>query len=541
MKRDRAFKTYRRFFWGVLFTLAALALLKSYSAQPPVKRLASGEVVELNDKWEQRWNEEVGRVEYGYTIPESMGNHVSIVMKTYLKGFELLLEGEPFYSFSDIYGVKGGSRFIIRFPDNCAGKEFVLRIDSWEQSSNRNPVIQAYLGREKEILAKLWQDNMYALLFGVCSFLAGAGLLLMASYLKKHNQGGGHKGLKYLSGFIFVTGIWIVTDSGLLLCMTDQVALVNMVSFVSFFIMPIFLLRFITCMWIKSPLLDVFCRMFLVIAAVYLLNRLSPVVPEYVFLLPDHILCFLSMGIVLRDSWRQLRYQKNGESMKLIAGFAVLCIFAFIAFALFYVNPTYQYPVAYCIGITFFYLILLDMTFSTLYRQMKEASSLDVYKKLAYMDTMAGMENRAAFMEAQERNPSGRDRSYILMDINNLKSINDEHGHFEGDRIIQAAARCILDVFGELGKCYRIGGDEFVVILENNRDETVGQLLSDFEKRVQEENAQRELPLSIAVGYARWQQESDTADELFRRADADMYGKKQQMKQEDRRSGIQTV
>lgn len=164
---------------------------------------------------------------------------------------------------------------------------------------------------------------------------------------------------------------------------------------------------------------------------------------------------------------------------------------------------------------------------------MKKTASLSIYKRMAYMDSMVGMENRAAFMKIQREDPSARERAYIVMDINNLKEVNDRYGHYEGDRLIQAAASCILDVFGPLGKGYRIGGDEFVVILENSTAEEVEKALEAFQQRVQKENGQKETHcLSIAAGYALWKQESDTAEELFRRADADMYVRKQKMKLE---------
>ncbi|MDO4329809.1 MAG: GGDEF domain-containing protein [Lachnospiraceae bacterium] len=527
---DKVFKGCKGIFLGILIVLGILALRKSYSAQPPVDRLISGTVIELNDKWERNWNEEEQSIEYCYVIPETWKESASFVMKSYLREFELLLNGERFYSFSDHYGVKGGSRFVVTLPEGCFGKQFVLRVKG--QSDSQNPVILAYLGGAKEMAAKLWQDNMYALLFGVCSFLAGTGLCLMAAYLKRHNLGVRRKCLVDLSGFMFVTGIWVVTDSGLLLCLTNQVALINIISFVSFFIMPVFLLRFISDIWVKTPVLNGICQIFLIIAGIYLLNYLVPVVPGYVLLLPDHILCFTAIGVVLKKGWKQMRYQEKEEIRKLFAGLAILCLFAMISFVIFYINPTYNYPIVYSIGIFLFYLVLLDMTFSTLYKQMKKTASLDIYKRMAYTDSMVGMENRAAFTETQKKNPLTRGRSYILMDINNLKMVNDRYGHFEGDRLIQAAANCILDVFGETGRCYRIGGDEFVVILENDTEEVVKKALKHLQERIQEENEQKEIALSIAAGYATWQKPSDTAQELFQRADTAMYARKQQMKQQ---------
>ena len=54
---------------------------------------------------------------------------------------------------------------------------------------------------------------------------------------------------------------------------------------------------------------------------------------------------------------------------------------------------------------------------------------------------------------------------YISIDLNGLKRVNDTYGHVAGDELIRAAADCMKNSFNEYGKIYRIGGDEFAVII----------------------------------------------------------------------------
>lgn len=464
-------------------------------------------------------------------VPESMNDNICLVMKTYLREFQLLLDGEQFYDFQDFYGVKGGSRFSVKIPGGCAGKKFTLRTSVSEWSSGRAPVIYAYLGAEGEVFARLLWENFYALLFGIGSFLMVTILLILSYFLKKQNLINTREILNELSCFIFLAGVWIVTDSGLLLCVTNQVSLVNTISFVSFFIMLVYLLRFVGSVLNKKQVLNRLCWGFWFFAAVYLFCFIFSVFPGYLLLIPEHLLCFLSMGIMLNMGRKQIILQKNEEVYRLFGGFCVLIVFAVVAFVVFYINPTYDYSIVYCIGIFLFYLVLLNITFRILGVQIREMTSLRVYKRMAYTDSMSGMENRAAFMEEQKENPSAKGRGYIVMDINNLKVVNDRHGHYEGDCLIQDMAGCIREVFGEMGKCYRIGGDEFVVILDRTTERMIEAELARLEERVKEENKLREIPLSIAAGFAVWKQAADTAENLYRRADADMYMKKQKMKE----------
>lgn len=94
------------------------------------------------------------------------------------------------------------------------------------------------------------------------------------------------------------------------------------------------------------------------------------------------------------------------------------------------------------------------------------------------------------------------------------------------------AADCIRSVYGNIGSCFRIGGDEFVVLLRNLSREEVQKTFTVLEEKIERMNRGRKLPLKIAWGYAVREKGSFlTGEELFEMADADMYRKKQKMKQ----------
>ncbi|HIY53490.1 MAG TPA: GGDEF domain-containing protein, partial [Candidatus Agathobaculum merdavium] len=112
--------------------------------------------------------------------------------------------------------------------------------------------------------------------------------------------------------------------------------------------------------------------------------------------------------------------------------------------------------------------------------------------------------------------------------INNLKQANDTMGHSAGDELICTAAECILSVFDSLGCCYRMGGDEFVVLLQNITESQVNKALSELELCISRRNLTRPFPLSLAMGYAMGQ--DAPIEQMFREADAAMYRNKSRMK-----------
>ena len=110
--------------------------------------------------------------------------------------------------------------------------------------------------------------------------------------------------------------------------------------------------------------------------------------------------------------------------------------------------------------------------------------------------------------------------------LNNLKPTNDLRGHAAGDELICAAARCIEKVFGGTGRCYRTGGDEFVVLAclkENNPDLLYHRLKSEaaaWKGKLADE-------LSISAGYAKAADHSGkNLEDVVREADLIMYADK---------------
>lgn len=115
----------------------------------------------------------------------------------------------------------------------------------------------------------------------------------------------------------------------------------------------------------------------------------------------------------------------------------------------------------------------------------------------------------------------------FVFDINGLKTINDTFGHDAGDELIIGASRCIKKAVGDTGRCYRIGGDEFVVVT-NMEKETAQEVLVRLDEETKRwSNEKSAFSLSIAPGYACAKDHQGlTAEELIKKADKAMYAAK---------------
>lgn len=160
------------------------------------------------------------------------------------------------------------------------------------------------------------------------------------------------------------------------------------------------------------------------------------------------------------------------------------------------------------------------------------SESYEKLQNLAYTDSLTGIGNRMAFNEKLKQYAEVENVSCVVADVNNLKLCNDKYGHSEGDKIITDAAECICRAFDTLGTCYRIGGDEFCVLISEQEETEVLKSLERVKNFIAEKNKSRQMPLSIAFGYAMRNGITESMEELFNRSDEMMYAIKSQMKKQ---------
>ena len=123
------------------------------------------------------------------------------------------------------------------------------------------------------------------------------------------------------------------------------------------------------------------------------------------------------------------------------------------------------------------------------------------------------------------------DYAIAVFDVNFLKRTNDTYGHEAGNELIIRAASLIEQTFAE-SRIYRIGGDEFVAILEGKDFDNRENLLKKFDEDCAKESFQKNgdiIKVSVARGIAVCQNSEDFAD-IFKQADAAMYAHKTALK-----------
>ena len=163
--------------------------------------------------------------------------------------------------------------------------------------------------------------------------------------------------------------------------------------------------------------------------------------------------------------------------------------------------------------------------------QNRLGEQISIIRAQAYIDGLTGLNNRAAYEDAVKRleesiAEGNAEFTVAVFDINQLKMINDDYGHDNGDCVITKVAGLIGHIFGR-ENLYRTGGDEFVALLDDGDPaESIVRLTNLLEETCEntEKLKKHNIKISVSTGYATYDKTRDSGfKDTFGRADKAMY------------------
>lgn len=162
-----------------------------------------------------------------------------------------------------------------------------------------------------------------------------------------------------------------------------------------------------------------------------------------------------------------------------------------------------------------------------------EKETSKTFQNMANTDSLTGVRNRHAYSEYEGvlnrkiQNKEIQELAVVVCDINGLKYINDTQGHAAGDQLIKEACALICEYFKH-GAVFRVGGDEFVVILQEKGYETMDEEIGKLNKKV-EANIKNN-GIVVSIGSSVLQPDDSQLHDVFARADHMMYERKSKLK-----------
>ena len=308
-----------------------------------------------------------------------------------------------------------------------------------------------------------------------------------------------------LAAFVFLSGTWILLDSKVTTVAGGNYALTYFLSYCVFYLLPIPLLFYFQLMLeLKNPFVRCLIWITAGNAGLWMLLHLLGIVSIQSTAISVHLIIVAFLAIFV---WTALRKKGPRPQKRLVCTFwGISAIFAaaLVSIILYHADllPPTNSALLYAWGIFALILCMVMDTVAMFGRVWKEKQYIEIYRQLATQDSMTRLANRNAYelrLRELAAAPPG-EIVFILFDIDRMKDINDTYGHHVGDQVISFTAQCIYEVFGSSGGCYRIGGDEFCVILTNF--DGIPQKLQQFDDLIHSWNKSSFL-MSVSYGWEK--------------------------------------
>lgn len=145
-------------------------------------------------------------------------------------------------------------------------------------------------------------------------------------------------------------------------------------------------------------------------------------------------------------------------------------------------------------------------------------------------DSLTGLENRLEYYIYIDKlkKKNNLKLTAINIDLDGIKYINDNYGHYEGDQSIKVFATLLKDVFGQNIKTIRLGGDEFIILIKDDNEFFIKKFIKDLVNKLEEynENSGKEYKIKFSYGIATYNPNRENIEDLLNRSDEAMYRNK---------------
>jgi diguanylate cyclase (GGDEF)-like protein len=394
-----------------------------------------------------------------------------------------------------------------------------------------------YIGNELSLPSHIISSNIASFMICIAIFICGL-VLIVYHYVLARTASTNDKLLK-LGLFALLLALWSINECHMTVLLLRNNLSTSYVSFLALMLLPYPFAKFVQTFYEDNrPIWNLFYKVDLFQIAFCLVMMACGLYDLRQTLWTTHVMLLFVICIIVIESIRLLQDSQLSHNVIIHLICIVICLGSLVLDLIGYYMGCHDNSRFARVGFFLYILILGMSSMRESLSLMKKGQEASAFQKLAYTDQMTGLNNRTCFnkdFEIMSHNPT--DIAVIDFDLNNLKKTNDTYGHSAGDKYIITCATIINEIFCGIGKCYRVGGDEFVALIEKSSTIDMTYYLAMLESSVDNANKNVDkFKMAIAYGYTVYDPETDkNLEDTYNRADKIMYKNKEDKKTIHRR------
>lgn len=420
----------------------------------------------------------------------------------------------------------------VNLPYNTNDIEIIIT-SPYESYLKSVPTV--YIGNDFSLPAHIITKDI--LPFALCIIMLVLGIVLSLYHIFiSRNISTSGKLLK-LGLFSIFLSIWSINECSLTTLLLKNNLVTSYLSFLSLMLLCFPFAMFVQTFYEdESKIWNWFCQVNLVQIALCLVLAFTGIADLRETVWTTHIMMVILAAIIVVQSFRLINNGIHSRTVKIHISCLFICV---ITLAMDMAGFYFGSGDGNTFGRIGFLTYIIALGISSAREStslMKMGQEANAYQTLAYTDQMTGLNNRTCFnVDFAKLSENPTDIAVLDFDLNNLKYVNDTFGHSAGDLYINSCGTIIYEIFNGLGKCYRVGGDEFVALIEKASSIDMTHYLAMLESSVDASNREHKaskMKMQIAYGYAIYDPDTDkNLEDTYNRADKMMYINKKEKKE----------
>ena len=436
------------------------------------------------------------------------------------------------------YITPGSYWHCFRLPSDWEGKELRIEITA-DVARYAGEVPTIYTGNKNAFVYMALENGMYSLVLCVPIFVFGLALVAFGIFSARNKL---KSRMIFLGLFAIATSVWNILEARITQVLFRDIQMAMVVLFSCYYVIPFLAAcyldtyetfhrnRFMRTAMYSTGVIYVFLQ---VLQGINIIRYID-------FVTLGHVMIAVVIFGVAVNYILQRRRNKKVPDAVVYKAIMMLGFFCFVDMFRYHLSPLLKATQFSMIGFLIFFFYLGFSVISQMNEVAIKERENAIYKKLAFIDNMTQINNRTAFeqkLHTMRQMEVIEPTYFCLVDMNNLKKINDTYGHTVGDNAIIAVADALSKGFAGT-ECYRIGGDEFCIIAEGMHEERIKEACKKVQSELDEKSKNLNYDIRIAMGYSKVVQ--GNMDECYNNADVMMYENKKRSKSE-RVVGVKNV
>lgn len=407
--------------------------------------------------------------------------------------------------FEDIYRPytesTGSKYYTVEFPKMHIGDKLNIEIFP-EQKLYMGVLGEILLGSADSIKLEVFIRNIVAFSFACLLFILGVISIIVNLWAVR--QVGAGPMTFYLGATCIVSALWIMSENPIFTMLLPNQAIKNSVTFFSVMFVPIPILKYSQHLksFKGSKYISIFLALFIINAIVTFILQYFNIVYFTYSVTVYHIISIAFFLYAIVRVFLYVMNERKKRMLYIVITTVVLVFGGIITILYLYIKKEIRLEPILLATLVLIILVVIDSV-KNVFESIKKFEKEKYYEIMATKDFATDAYSRNAYLKRIDVLKETKENiGIILVDLDNLKYINDNLSHILGDEFINRVYMILNSIFSE--NIYRIGGDEFVIFVDDISEEYYENLVFIFRERIEDEQNKSTYPFGASIGHSIW-------------------------------------